>query len=73
MTCSVVTSVYVHTFVAMIYKIRNANITGDAVNLVIDKKAELEKKGTIPPINRGVAVNALLNEYAELLKKNKKQ
>lgn len=47
-----------------ILNIRDAKITEKGACLVIDKKAELEKKSL--PRNRGEVVNILLNEMAEL-------
>lgn len=43
-------------------------VKGDAVGLIIDRQAELNKKGE-PIKNLGVVINLLLNEHPAINKK----
>lgn len=56
----------------MILRIRDAVLTDEAAELVFKRKYEMEKTGKRCPMQRGVVVNILLKEYAEILKKNEK-
>ncbi len=55
----------------MVLQIRDAKLTDKAPKLVLDKKNELILAGHSSNVQRGVVVNKLLNEYAELLEKLK--
>ena len=52
-------------------KVRDAILTEGAMELVINKKRELEDKNGHCPMQRGTVVNVLLKEYHALLKKQK--
>lgn len=48
--------------------IRDAKLTGEAAELVLKRKHDLEKEDGHCPMNRGKVVNILLKEYAQKLK-----
>lgn len=52
-------------------KVRDAFLTEGAMELVVNKKRELESENGHCPMNRGTVVNILLKEYHALLKSAK--
>jgi len=49
-------------------RIRDAKLTDEAAELVIERKRQLEKENGHCPMHRGIVVNILLKELAEIRK-----